>query len=143
MALCRKWGRSCAEIAEVLSLCAECVRKAAGSGRAELKEIHVQSRGKFGLLSAPAAEGVRYGLCVNRSVIAVRGRGYCGVRRIEDGRLKGGPAEEGAVSWYHDGLADKPEALALVARTLLVPGYADAQEIGLKQVRLGNVHVLS
>ena len=117
----------------MLSLCAECVRKAAGSGRAELKEIHVQSRGRFDMPSAPAAaaEGVVCRLCVSRCLILVGGRGYGGVRRNEDGRLKDGTSKEGAVSWYHDALADKPEALALVARTLLVPGYADAQEIGV------------
>ena len=106
MGVCRKCGRTSEEIAEVLSLCVECIRKADTSDREALKEIHAQSRRKFGLPSEPPADpdGVGCGLCVNRCLIPVGGRGYCGVRRNEDGHLKGGTAEEAAVSWYHDAL---------------------------------------
>jgi len=106
MAKCEKCGKSCPEVAQVLSICAECVRKADEETLAEFREIHGRSRERFGLAALPpsALEGVGCGLCQNKCRIPAGGRGYCGVRRNEQGHLKGGTAEEAAVSWYYDPL---------------------------------------
>ena len=106
MASCKRCGKVSEQVAEVLSLCAECIRKADVACLAELKEIHAQSHMKFGLPAQPPSspEGVQCGLCLNQCSIPVGGRGYCGVRRNEDGHLKGGTPKDGAVSWYHDPL---------------------------------------
>ncbi len=106
MATCKRCGKTSQEIAKVLSLCAECIRKANSGSLAELSEIHAQSRRKFGLPTLPpsSSKGIQCGLCQNKCKIPVGGQGYCGVRKNENGRLKGGTPEEAAVSWYYDPL---------------------------------------
>jgi pyruvate formate lyase activating enzyme len=106
MASCKKCGNISEETAQVLSLCAECISKADEKLIAEFKEIHARSREKFGLAGSPprAVEGIECGICANRCKIPSGGRGYCGVRRNENGHLKGGTAKEAAVSWYYDPL---------------------------------------
>jgi pyruvate formate lyase activating enzyme len=104
--MCKKCGRVSEEIAQVLSLCAECIRKADDKTLAELQEIHAKYREKFGLAGSPPSnlEGIQCGLCQNQCKIPVGGRGYCGVRRNENGRLVGGTAKGAMVSWYQDSL---------------------------------------
>jgi pyruvate formate lyase activating enzyme len=106
MATCSKCHRVSDEIAGVLSLCADCIRQADEGILAGLKDVHAKSRQEFGLRAWPpsAADGLQCGLCQNRCKIADGERGYCGVRRNENGRLAGGTAEEAAVSWYYDPL---------------------------------------
>jgi len=106
MATCKKCGKVFEEIAEVLSLCAECIRKADDECLARLSEIHTRSREKFGLPGLPpsASDGIQCGLCQNKCKIPVGGRGYCGVRKNENGRLTGGTPEGAVVSWYYDPL---------------------------------------
>ena len=90
----------------MLSLCGECIRKAGKEYLAEFEEIHARSRGRFGLAAQPpsAVGGVRCGLCQNKCKIPAGSRGYCGVRRNEQGHIVGGTAEGAAVSWYFDPL---------------------------------------
>ncbi|MHC4888250.1 MAG: radical SAM protein [Planctomycetota bacterium] len=106
MAKCKKCGKSSQEIAKVLSFCVECIRKADDECVAGLKEIHAQGRERFGLAALPpsASEGTQCKLCQNECKIPLGGRGYCGVRRNENGRLMGGTPDEAAVSWYYDPL---------------------------------------
>ena len=106
MGTCTKCRRTSEKIADVLSLCADCIRKADNACLAGLKQIHEQSRLKFNLPSQPPIdlEGIECGLCRNKCSIPAGGRGYCGVRRNESGQLKGGTPEAAAVSWYHDPL---------------------------------------
>ncbi|MHC4703290.1 MAG: radical SAM protein, partial [Planctomycetota bacterium] len=106
MATCTKCGRVSEEIAEVLSICVDCLREADDDFFAVLKKVHARSREEFGLpASAPCdPAGVQCSLCRNECRIPVGGRGYCGVRRNEGGRLAGGTAQGAAVSWYCDPL---------------------------------------
>jgi pyruvate formate lyase activating enzyme len=106
MTTCKKCDKSSENIAGVLSLCAECIRRADDECLAEVVEVHAESRKKFGLPASPprASEGARCGLCQNSCRISTGGRGYCGVRRNEKGRLMGGTPREAVVSWYHDPL---------------------------------------
>jgi pyruvate formate lyase activating enzyme len=103
---CRKCGRISQDIAEVLLFCADCIREADETMLATLEEVHARSRESFGLPARPPAgeTGLQCGLCQNRCRIPVGGRGFCGVRRNESGRLVGGTAEAAAVSWYYDPL---------------------------------------
>jgi pyruvate formate lyase activating enzyme len=82
MATCKKCGRVSEETAKVLSLCAECVRKADNRHLGEIQEVHARSRERFGLAASPPSgpEGVQCTLCQNKCKIPVGGRGYCGVR---------------------------------------------------------------
>jgi pyruvate formate lyase activating enzyme len=106
MATCKKCGKASEGIAEVLLFCAECIRKADDELLATLHEVHARSRAEFGLPSSPpcAADGVQCGLCQNKCRIPADGRGYCGARRNENGRLAGGTSEAAVVSWYYDPL---------------------------------------
>lgn len=106
MATCENCGKVSHEIAGVLSLCADCIRKADAEVLAKLSEIHARSRQKFGLPAFPpaAADGVACGLCRNECRIPHGQRGYCGVRRNENGHLCGGTPKGGNLSWYHDPL---------------------------------------
>ena len=106
MATCKKCGKVSEEIAGVLSLCDECIRKADKSSLTELQGIHAWIREEFGLAALPPSdpEGIQCRLCQNKCRIPLDGRGYCGVRKNENGRLMGGTAQEAAVSWYYDPL---------------------------------------
>ena len=106
MATCKKCGKVSEEIAQILSLCAECIRQADAGHITELSEIHARSREEFGLPARPpsAPDGLPCRLCQNKCRIPAGGRGYCGVRKNENGRLVGGTAEAAVVSWYYDPL---------------------------------------
>lgn len=106
MTTCKKCGKVSEEIAQVLAFCAECICQADEDMLAEFTEIHARSRESFGLPARPpsAADGLQCGLCQNQCRIADGGRGYCGVRRNENGRLAGGTAQGATVSWYYDPL---------------------------------------
>jgi len=101
-----KCGIASEEIVEVLSLCAGCIRKADDTSLAHLEAIHARSRQEFDLPAGPPSgpSGIECGLCQNKCRIAVGNQGYCGVRRNENGQLKGGTPDGGTVSWYHDPL---------------------------------------
>jgi len=106
MATCSKCGKVSNKIAEVLSLCADCISRADDTSLAQLKAIHARSRQEFGLPAGPPSSpsGIECGLCQNKCRIEAGDRGYCGVRRNENGLLKGGTPDEADVSWYHDPL---------------------------------------
>jgi pyruvate formate lyase activating enzyme len=106
MTTCKKCGKTSEKTAKVLLLCAECIREGNSKCLAELEEIHAASRGKFDIPGSPpsAPDGIQCGLCQNSCRIPSGGRGYCGVRRNENGRLMGGTPKEAAVSWYYDPL---------------------------------------
>ena len=106
MAACTKCGRVSKEIASILSLCVDCIRKADQATIAQLAKIHARSRQEFGLPPSPPSTtgGLQCRLCQNECQIPPAGRGYCGVRRNQDGRLTGGASKGAAVSWYHDPL---------------------------------------
>jgi len=106
MAECKKCGKVSEEIAQILSLCGQCIRGADNVEIAELQEIHARSREEFGLPRLPpsASNGLPCKLCQNKCRIPIGGRGYCGVRKNESGRLSGGTADAAVVSWYYDPL---------------------------------------
>lgn len=106
MTRCKECRKHSTEIAKVLSLCGDCIRKAGDKFLAQFNELHARSRERFGLAALPpsAVGGVHCGLCQNECKIPAGGRGYCGVRRNEQGHVVGGTAEGAAVSWYFDPL---------------------------------------
>lgn len=106
MAECKKCGKVNEEIAQILSLCGQCIRQADAAEMTKLQQIHARSRQEFGLPASPpsAPDGLPCRLCQNTCRIPVGGRGYCGVRKNENGRLAGGTADAAAVSWYYDPL---------------------------------------
>ena len=101
--ICR--GRS-EQISRALGLCAACILADTPRARARAAAAHALTRQQFDLPSHPprARQGVRCQNCVNACRLDAERIGYCGVRRNDQGRLRGGDAESGAVQWYHDPL---------------------------------------
>jgi len=69
-------------------------------------QAHRRSRVAFRLPELPPQEqqGVHCNICLNECRIPEDGRGYCGLRKNEGGRLTGVSPDEGKLSWYHDPL---------------------------------------
>lgn len=73
-----------------------------------IEAAHTKSRRAFNLPAAPprATGGRLCGLCQAACVIGENQRGYCGLRRVRQGRLEhlAGVPERGLLRWYRDGL---------------------------------------
>jgi len=106
MATCINCGRSSRLISNSLGVCVDCIRGDFGAVRSHIEEVHHLSRREFGLPEEPPrdAAGVPCTLCVNGCRIPEGGRGYCGLRVNEGGRIVGGGPEDGNLSWYYDPL---------------------------------------
>jgi pyruvate formate lyase activating enzyme len=103
---CKLCGERARTISKVISYCADCIRGHFTEIWPEVKRIHDHSRRAYGLpLDPPRAEvGVACKLCMHECKIPEGGTGFCGLRRVEGGKLKGGRAHEGDLSFYHDPL---------------------------------------
>jgi pyruvate formate lyase activating enzyme len=68
--------------------------------------VHKASRKRFGLplYAARDPQGLKCGGCVRDCQIGEGALGYCGIRRNEKGRLKGGRPHEGNLYFYYDAL---------------------------------------
>jgi pyruvate formate lyase activating enzyme len=99
---CEKESRT---IAASLGLCADCLRSKEPVFSNHAALMHRQVRSKFLLPNVvPRGLGRRCNRCANECAIPDGGSGFCGVRRITGGRLKGGNARDGFVNWYTDPL---------------------------------------
>jgi pyruvate formate lyase activating enzyme len=69
-----------------LGYCVECIRK----GRLDLPlQAHSSTRRRLGLPETPPkGEGIRCPTCSNECVIPEGGKGYCGIWRMESGKLR-------------------------------------------------------
>ncbi len=90
-------------ISSILGYCADCIRGGSFDIREDIFELHRESRRRFGLREEiPKVGGKECDFCGNRCIIPEGERGFCGIRRFEDGYLRGGG--EGYLSYYHDPL---------------------------------------
>ncbi len=104
---CQVCGKSTL-VAQNLAACADCIRNYPQRVMAHIRELQQASRSEFGLPPAPpqAREGVTCRLCANECRIPEGGRGFCGLRTDQEGRLVhlAGTAARGILHWYHDPL---------------------------------------
>jgi pyruvate formate lyase activating enzyme len=93
-------------ISPTLGFCADCIRDHFDEVWPSLKEVHRDSRERFGLPAFPpqAAGGVRCGRCHHRCRVSEGEHGYCGTRRCEGGRLTGGDPAGAVADFYFDPL---------------------------------------
>lgn len=93
-------------ISNTIGFCADCIRAHFKIIWPEIKRIHQRSRREYGLPVDPprAADGISCGLCVHRCRILESETGFCGLRRVENGRIRGGRPHEGNLSYYYDPL---------------------------------------
>jgi pyruvate formate lyase activating enzyme len=106
MGSCRHCGKSGPTISNVIGFCASCIREHFEQVWPEIKKVHDRSRMRYGLPLDPprVADGVSCPLCVHLCQIPEGGTGFCGLRRVRDGRLMGGRPHEGNLSYYYDPL---------------------------------------
>lgn len=106
MGTCRLCGNSAATVSDTIGFCAECIRNRFDGIWPEIKSVHDASRTAYGLATDPPREsdGIDCPLCSNRCRIPEGGMGYCGIRRVENGVIKGGRGNEGNLSFYYDPL---------------------------------------
>jgi pyruvate formate lyase activating enzyme len=105
---CRLCHRTSPLIAEVLSVCASCIRQRPAEALPLVLAAHGQIRAEFGLpLEPPRDEdGVECSLCGNTCSIKDGELGLCGLRTAREGRLVhlAGTPKGALVSWYDDRL---------------------------------------
>lgn len=101
---CTVCGQTHSLMAEVLGLCPDCARSEAGIPQA--RTVHGRSRRLFALPEAPprAKEGVKCVLCGCECVIGEGEHGFCGLRTVQDGKLRhiAGTPKRGVLHWYRD-----------------------------------------
>jgi pyruvate formate lyase activating enzyme len=102
---CRYCGASSPLISKTIGVCLTCLRASPDGLGEHLIGVHEKTRKPFGLPAVPPRdpEGITCKLCANACQIAEGGIGYCGIRFVSDGKIRGG-TKEAAVDWYFDPL---------------------------------------
>lgn len=106
MGTCQHCHKREITISDRIGACADCIRRRSREIWPGLRKAHAQSRKVYGLpLEPPCDEnGLTCPLCMHGCKIPEGGRGFCGLRTVEQGRLRGGRPHEGNLSYYHDPL---------------------------------------
>lgn len=106
MGTCRYCGKASKTISAAIGFCAGCIGNHFEKIWPDIAQIHRKSRIAYGLPEEPprVRDGIRCPLCVQECLIGEGGIGYCGLRRVVDGRIRGGRPHEGNLSYYHDPL---------------------------------------
>jgi pyruvate formate lyase activating enzyme len=106
MGQCRRCGREGLAISSQLGYCGPCLRNHFDQVWPDIKALHHQSRQDFQLPLEPPRDpqGKPCTLCFHACQIPEGGVGFCGARRVEGGRLRGGSAAGARLSFYHDPL---------------------------------------
>jgi len=106
MGRCRHCGREGHTISSRLGYCGPCLRKHFALVWPEIQELHHQSRQAFQLPLEPPRDpgGKTCTLCFHACRIPEGGVGYCGARKVEGGRLRGGSPAGTGLSYYFDPL---------------------------------------
>ncbi|MBW2030981.1 MAG: radical SAM protein [Deltaproteobacteria bacterium] len=106
MGTCRYCKKRSVTISDRIGFCADCIRTHFDEVWPQIKQVHEASRRRYNLpLNPPRVEsGLQCGLCVHACRIPEGCNGFCGLRRVEQGHLRGGRPHEGNLSYYHDPL---------------------------------------
>jgi len=92
---CAVCGKASPYVADVLGVCASCIRERPKESLSMIERAHAFSREQLGLPVKPpnAVGGVECGRCSNSCSVGVGERGYCGLWRNDRG-IKSIPSEE-------------------------------------------------
>ena len=103
---CRQCGKSSLTVSNVIGFCVDCIRANFEEVWPEIKKVHSRTRKAYGLPEDPprAESGVSCHLCLHQCQIPEGGVGFCGLRRVVDGKIIGGRPHEGNLSYYYDPL---------------------------------------
>lgn len=93
-------------ISNTIGYCGDCIRAHFETIWPEIKRVHHRSRTAFGLPKDPprSKDGISCGLCFHRCRIPEHETGFCGLRRVQKGKICGGRPHEGNLYYYHDPL---------------------------------------
>ena len=91
MTVCINCNKKSNLISETLGVCLECIRKDFKKVSEHIKEVHRKTRKNFELPDEPPKDpsGIACKLCSNECKIAESEKGYCGLRKNENGKLIG------------------------------------------------------
>jgi pyruvate formate lyase activating enzyme len=105
MGVCRNCGASSPLISKTIGVCLRCLRAGFEGLNEHLFEVHKQSREPLGLPPVPPRDttGITCTRCANTCRIPEGHVGYCGIRSVTGGRIRGG-TKKANVEWYHDPL---------------------------------------
>jgi len=105
---CALCGTRSRLIAARLGVCLDCIREQPREALAVADEAHAAARRLFDLPERPprSKEGRRCGLCVQDCRIGEGERGFCGLRQVQDDKLRHltGRPDRGLLHWYRDPL---------------------------------------
>lgn len=106
MGTCKYCSQTDKTISNVIGFCLNCIRSHFKEVWPEIKRVHEHSRKTYGLPVDPprSDEGRPCPLCMHECQIPEGGRGFCGLRRVEKGRIRGGRPHEGNLYFYYDPL---------------------------------------
>ena len=106
MGTCRYCGDASRKISDVIGFCADCIRADFDKVWPEIKKVHNRSRNAYKLPQEPphSQEGISCPFCLRECRIPEGDTGYCGVRKVGNGRIRGGRPHEGNLYYYYDPL---------------------------------------
>lgn len=106
MGKCINCGREHKLISGFLGLCRSCILHDFKNCESHAQKAHQISRKAFGLALEPPRddEGIQCTFCFNQCRLRRGSRGYCGVRKNENGRKISPSPKQGFFSWYYDPL---------------------------------------
>jgi pyruvate formate lyase activating enzyme len=106
--VCRNCRRTVPTTSGALGICSSCIKSDFAAVRGHVASVHAKCRAEFGLPSEPpnTEGGVACSLCGNECVIGEGQRGFCGLRTVENGRIRhlAGTPSKGLLTCYSDPL---------------------------------------
>lgn len=106
MTSCRRCGSADRPVSARLGYCAACIRAHFPEVWPEIEALHHHSRRAFNLPLTPPRDpqGKTCTLCFHACRITEGGYGYCGARRVANGKILGGGGAGAGLSYYYDPL---------------------------------------
>jgi len=95
-------------VSAALDVCASCIMKEFTKFQPEIRAVHATTRAAFGLPPNPPEswKGVTCNYCANQCRIGEDEKGFCGLRKVQNGRLVNlaGTPGHGLLKYYRDPL---------------------------------------
>jgi pyruvate formate lyase activating enzyme len=106
MVLCRHCSSTDRLFSPRLGYCSACIRNHFAQVWPNIEALHHESRRAFNLPLAPPQDplGKPCTLCFHACRIPEGGFGFCGARKVKDGKISGGTAAGARLSYYYDPL---------------------------------------
>ncbi len=140
MGKCKHCGKSSGTISDTIGFCGDCIRHHFDAVWPQIKRVHDRSRRAYGLPTDPprSEKGIPCSFCVHGCMIPERGAGFCGLRMVEGGKIRGGRPHEGNLYYYYDPLPTNCVAdfVCPAGTGCGYPGYAvsDGPEYGYRNL---------